>query len=68
LATGKTSDYPRAIRLELPIGSGMIESGHRHVLQARLKQPGTAWLPENADAMAQLRVLRSNGLWRHLWN
>src|ERR1019366_6520125 len=29
-------DYPRALALGLPIGSGMIESGHRHVLQARL--------------------------------
>ncbi len=28
-------DYPRALALGLPIGSGMIESGHRHVLQAR---------------------------------
>ena len=61
-------DYPRAVRLDLPIGSGMIESGHRHVLQARLKRPGTAWLPENAETLAQLRVLRANGLWQHLWN
>jgi hypothetical protein len=61
-------DYPRALRLDLPIGSGLIESGHRHVLQYRLKRPGTAWLPENAEALAQLRVLRSNGRWSHLWN
>jgi hypothetical protein len=61
-------DYPRALRLDLPIGSGLIESGNRHVLQARLKQPGTAWLADNADAIAQLRVLRSNGHWLHLWN
>jgi len=53
-------DYPRALRLDLPIGSGLIESGHRHVLQVRLKRPGTAWLPDNADALAQLRVLRAN--------
>ena len=30
-------DYPQALALGLPIGSGIIESGHRHVLQARLK-------------------------------
>ena len=54
-------DYPRALRLELPIGSGMIESGHRHVLQARLKKAGTAWLVEHADQIANLRVLRANG-------
>lgn len=61
-------DYPRALRLDLPIGSGLIESGHRHVLQARLKQPGTAWLLKNAQALAQLRVLRANQRWTHIWN
>lgn len=61
-------DYPRAISLNLPIGSGLIESGHRHVLHSRLKQPGTAWIRENADAIAQLRVVRSNGLWNQIWN
>jgi hypothetical protein len=35
-------DYPRALKLGLPNGSGMIESGHRHVLHARLKKAGTA--------------------------
>lgn len=60
-------DYPRAQRLGLPIGSGMIESGHRHVLQARLKQAGTAWLPENAELMGQLRVLKANNGWDLFW-
>jgi hypothetical protein len=61
-------DYPRALRLGLPIGSGMIESGHRHVLQARLKKAGAAWLLTNADRIANLRVLRANGQWLSLWN
>ena len=61
-------DYPRAIKLGLPIGSGIIESGHRHVLQARLKKAGTAWLAEHADQIANLRVLRANGHWLTLWN
>jgi len=61
-------DYPRAIRLGLPIGSGLIESGHRHVLQARLKNAGTAWLADHADRIANLRVLRTNGHWNDLWN
>jgi hypothetical protein len=61
-------DYPRALALGLPIGSGMIESGHRHVLQARLKQAGTAWLHDNADQIAHLRVLRANRQWQSLWN
>jgi len=61
-------DYPRALKLGLPIGSGLIESGHRHVLQARLKKGGTAWLLENASQLASLRVMRANGQWPNLWN
>lgn len=60
-------DYPRALARELPIGSGLIESGHKHVLQARLKKPGSAWLPHNAHALAQLRVIRANQLWNDFW-
>ena len=62
-----TLDYPAAIAAGLPIGSGLIESGHKHVLQARLKLPGCAWLPANAESIAQLRVLRSNHRWSDLW-
>lgn len=61
-------DYKSALENNLPIGSGIIESGHRHVLQARLKKPGAFWLPENAEALAQLRVLRANLQWESLWN
>jgi hypothetical protein len=60
-------DYPAALAGELPIGSGLIESGHKHLLQARLKQAGSAWLPQHADAIAQLRVLRANHQWDHFW-
>lgn len=61
-------DYPLALALGLPIGSGMIESGHRHVLQARLKKAGAAWLPDHADQIAHLRVLRANNQWNSIWN
>lgn len=61
-------DYPRALKLGLPIGSGMIESGHRHVLHARLKKAGTAWRHEHADQIGHLRVLRANNRWDVLWN
>jgi hypothetical protein len=61
-------DYPEADRLGLPIGSGMIESGHRHVLHSRLKKAGTAWLRNHADEIAHLRVLRANCQWQSFWN
>lgn len=61
-------DYPRALALGLPIGSGMIESGHRHVLHARLKKAGTTWIKDHADQIAHLRVMRANNQWASLWN
>ena len=62
-----TLDYASALAAGLPIGSGLIESAHKHVLQARLKLPGAAWLQPNAEAIAQLRVFRSNDRWDELW-
>jgi len=61
-------DYKSAIARGLPIGSGLIESGHRHVLQARLKKAGAWWTHANVQAMAHLRVLRANQLWDHYWS
>jgi hypothetical protein len=60
-------DYKGALKKGLPIGSGLIESGHRHVLQSRMKIPGASWLPENAKAVAQLLVLRKNEQWEDYW-
>jgi hypothetical protein len=61
-------DYPAALQAGLPIGSGLIESGHRHVLHARLKKAGAAWLVASAEKMAQLRILRANLQWESFWN
>ena len=60
-------NYKKAIEKELDIGSGAIESGHRHVIQKRLKKSGTWWLRENAASMADLRTIRINGNWEKLW-
>jgi len=60
-------DYPAALRDGLPVGSGLIESAHRHLLQARLKLSGAWWTRINAQAMCQLRVCRANGLWDSYW-
>jgi len=48
-------DYPRFRALGLPIGSGAIESAHRHVLQVRMKRAGQHWSPEGARRMTSLR-------------
>jgi hypothetical protein len=61
-------DYAGARAAGLPIGSGEIESAHRHVLQKRLKIAGAWWLEGNAEAMLQLRTLRANGDWSKYWS
>lgn len=60
-------DYQTALSEGLPIGSGEIESGHRTVIQARLKISGAWWRVENAAKLLALRVARANGEWESYW-
>ncbi len=60
-------DYQTAIEQNLPIGSGEIESAHRYVVQRRLKIPGAAWKPSNANSMLALRTCRANNDWEAYW-
>jgi hypothetical protein len=59
-------NYAQARAEGLPIGSGEIESAHRHLIQPRLKIPG-AWKEQNAELILALRVARANGLWSKSW-
>lgn len=61
-------DYREALERDLPIGSGEVESAHRHLLQKRLKIAGAWWRLERAEEMAQLRVMRANGRWNEFWD
>lgn len=40
-----------------PIGSGAVESAHRHVIQARMKRAGQHWSHKVATKMARMRAL-----------
>jgi len=60
--------YAQARQANLPIGSGEIESAHRHVVQHRLKLAGAWWKPTNAQAMLDLRVARANDCWNAYWS
>jgi len=52
----------------LPIGSGIVESAHKHVLQARMKQAGQRWSVLRGRHMVQLRALyRTAGPRRFHW-
>ena len=50
-----------------PIGSGAVESGHRHVAQARLKGAGRRWAVANVDALLELRTALASGRWDDTW-
>lgn len=60
-------DYKEAIEKDLPIGSGEIESGHRYIIQKRLKIAGAWWKYETAEYMLNLRILRANNDWNDYW-
>ena len=60
-------DYAAARAQGLPIGSGELESGHRHVIQQRLKIAGAWWIVQNAEAMLRLRTTRANNDWDRYW-
>jgi Uncharacterised protein family (UPF0236) len=59
--------YQEAIKNELPIGSGEIESGNKSIVQKRLKIPGAWWKIDTAEYMLALRCVRNNGDWMKYW-
>ena len=61
-------DYATAQAQDLPIGSGEVESAHRHVIQQRLKLAGCWWKETHAQAMLNLRTARANNLWLSYWS
>jgi hypothetical protein len=59
--------YGEARQAGLPIGSGEVESAHRHVIQQRLKIAGAWWREKNAQRMLGLRIARANRAWELYW-
>ena len=47
--------------------SSEVESGHRSVVQVRLKLPGTWWHPDNVQNILALRMVKANGWWAEYW-
>ena len=60
-------NYQDAIKRDLPIGSGEIESAHRYIVQQRMKRPGAWWRAHNAEHMLALRLNRANHQWDSYW-
>jgi hypothetical protein len=61
-------DFAGARKRAHPIGSGEIESAHRHVVQKRLKLPGSWWKETNAQVLLNLRTARANHCWTPYWS
>lgn len=60
-------DYAHFRRRGYPIGSGSVESGHKVVVQRRLKGAGMRWAEQHLDPMLALRNLVCNGRWEEGW-
>jgi hypothetical protein len=59
--------YPQYQQDGWPMGSGMVESAHKRVLQARLKGAGMQWARSNVNAMLALRMMIDNQRWEQEW-
>jgi len=61
-------DYAHAHAPDLPVGSGLIKSGHKNVLPAPLKKSGGWRVESHAHARCQFRTLRAHHLWNTYWS
>ena len=59
--------YPEYIEEGWPIGSGIVESGNKVVVEARLKGAGMHWERGNVNPMLGLRNMECNGRWEEGW-
>ena len=60
-------DYPHFRQMQIPIGSGIVESGHKVVMQRRMKQAGMRWAEANLNPMLALRLALCNKVWTTSW-
>lgn len=56
-------DYPEYRSKGFFCGSGAVESGHRTVMQKRIKQAGMQWKPSKAQGVLTLRAKLLSNLW-----
>ncbi len=63
---GARMAYAQLMALNLPIGSGAVESAIRRVVNLRLKGPGIFWCKANAEAILMLRAYYKAGRWNIL--
>ena len=59
--------YPLFRRAGWPLGSGMVESANKLVVEARLKGAGMHWQRKNVNPMLALRNGICNQRWQETW-
>ena len=59
--------YPHYQAQGWPIGSGMVESANKLVVEARLKGSGMHWARDNVNAMLAVRNVVCNERWAEGW-
>lgn len=59
--------YPLFKAQGWPIGSGIVESGNKLMVEARLKGAGMHWAETNVDPMLALRNILCSGRWKEDW-
>lgn len=60
--------YPRFQQQGWPIGSGMVESANKLVVQARLKGAGMHWKVTHVNPLLALRNAVCNDRWQECWH
>jgi hypothetical protein len=55
--------YDEYLRFGYGIGSGVVESAHKQVVHARLRQAGMRWSEAGARRLLALRLLLLNDNW-----
>lgn len=59
--------YPQFLAEGWPLGSGMVESANKLVVEDRLKGAGMHWDEQNVNPMLALRNAWCNGRWDETW-
>jgi hypothetical protein len=59
--------YPSFRAQGWPIGSGIVESGNKLVVEARLKGAGMHWAGKNVNPMLSLRNIICSDRWQEEW-
>ena len=61
-------DYPYYIKMNYPIGSGVVEGSIKYVCNKRLKNGSPCWLLKNVSGLLKLRIIWFNNYYNEFWN